>query len=84
MIDSAILIGAIIIAITQALKFLSPKISGIVTMVVAVLVGILIACVDTNIGLANITVAQGILIALGAIGVHTTAAAVNTKVTPTP
>jgi hypothetical protein len=79
MIDSAVFIGAIIIAITQALKFLNPKIAGLITMVVAVLVGILIALIDTGIGLANISVAQGILIALAAVGVHTTAASVNTS-----
>jgi hypothetical protein len=71
--DSTLLIGAIIIALTQTLKFFSPKITGIVTVVVALVVGAVIALVDVNIGLANITVAQGLLIALGAVGVHTTA-----------
>lgn len=75
MLDSSILIGAIIIAITQAIKFLSPKVTGIVTMVIAVVVGAVIALLDTNIGLVNITVAQGILIALASVGVHTTATA---------
>lgn len=78
MIDSAIFIGAIIIAITQAIKFLAPKVVGIITMVVAVLVGIITALVSSGIGLTHITVAQGILIAIASIGVHTTAAAVNT------
>lgn len=79
MVDGALFIGAIIIAVTQAVKIFSPKVSGIVTMVVAVLVGIVVALVDTHVGIADITVAQGILIALAAIGVHTTAASVNTK-----
>lgn len=70
--DSTLLIGAIIIAITQALKFLSPKITGLVTIVVALVVGAVIGIIDVNIGLTNISVAQGLLIALGAIGVHTT------------
>lgn len=81
MIDSAIFIGAIIIAITQAIKFLSPKVTGIVTMVVAVLVGIAVALVDKSIGVVDISVAQGILIALGAIGFHTT---ITARSTPTP
>lgn len=71
--ESIVLIGAIIIAITQAIKFLSPKVTGIVTVVVALIVGVAVALVDVHIGVKDITVAQGILIALGAIGVHTTA-----------
>ena len=80
MVTAAILIGAIIIAITQALKFLSAKISGIITMIVAVLVGIVIAALSSNpkFGIPSITIAQGVLVALGALGVHTTASAVNT------
>lgn len=77
--DSTLLIGAIIIGVTQALKFLSPRITGIVTLVTALVVGIVIALVDTQIGLANISVAQGILIALGAVGVHTTVTNTSAK-----
>lgn len=81
MIDSAIFIGAIIIAITQAFKLLSPKVSGIITMVVAVVVGIIVAAISTPIGLTHISIAQGILIALGSVGVHTVASSVNTNIT---
>lgn len=81
--DASIFIVTIIIAITQLLKYLSPKITGLVTMVAAVLVGIVVALLDVQIGLANITVAQGILIGLSAVGVHTVAANVGSK-TPTP
>jgi len=83
MIDSTIFIGAIIIAITQAIKYVAPKVSGLITMLVALLVGILVAVLDTSIGLTNISVAQGILIALAAIGTHTVASNVSTG-TPTP
>lgn len=79
MIDSVVFIGAVIIALTQAIKTLVPNVSGVVTMIVAVLVGILVAVVDTSIGVVDISIGQGILIALAAIGVHTTASAVNTK-----
>lgn len=72
MIDSVVFIGAGIIAVTQAIKFVAPKVNGAVTILVAVLVGILVALLDTNIGIADITVAQGILTALAAVGVHTT------------
>lgn len=73
MVDSVVLIGAVIIAITQAVKFVAPKVSGAITIIVAVLVGILVALLDTHIGVADITVAQGIIIALASVGVHTTA-----------
>jgi type III secretory pathway component EscS len=74
MIDSVLFIGAIIIAVTQALKILWPKvITGAVTIIVALIVGIAVALLDTHIGVQDITVAQGILIALAAVGVHTTA-----------
>lgn len=70
-----LLIGAIIIGITQAIKFLAPKVRGIITIVVAILVGIVVALVSSNTktGLDPISVANGILIALGAVGVHVTA-----------
>ena len=71
--DSVILIGAVIIAITQAVKFLAPNIHGAVTIGVAVLVGVLVAFIDTEIGVVDITVAQGIVTALAAVGVHSTA-----------
>jgi len=78
MIQGAIFIGAIIIAVTQFLKLVTASsaklttIAGWVTIPVAVIVGIVIALLDTHIGVADITVAQGVLIALGAVGVHTT------------
>jgi hypothetical protein len=73
MIDSVLFIGAIIIAVTQAVKFVWPKVSGAVTIIIAILVGVVVALLDTHIGVADITVAQGIMIALAAVGVHTTA-----------
>lgn len=83
MLDSAVFIGAIIIAITQAIKYLAPNVSGIITMFVALVVGAVVALLSTSIGVEHISVAQGILTALAAVGVHTVAANVNTG-TPTP
>lgn len=81
MTDSAVFIGAIIIAITQAIKFLAPAVRGIVTIVVAVVVGLVVALISNGIGLTHISVASGILIALAAVGVHTTSSAFNTGTT---
>lgn len=70
--EASLIIGAVIIALTQAIKYLSDKVKGLITMVVAVLLGILIAVVDTSIGVKDISIAQGVVIALAAIGAHTT------------
>lgn len=68
--DSTIFIGSLIIAVTQAIKYVAPKVSGLVTIGVAVCVGIVTALLSTPIGLGHITVAEGILTALAAVGVH--------------
>lgn len=79
MVDSVLFIGAIIAGITQFIKSLSPKVAGPVTVVVAVLVGILVAIVDKEVGVADITVAQGIMTAFGVAGVVSTAQNVGVK-----
>jgi hypothetical protein len=73
MIDSVVFIGAVIIAVTAAIKDLAPKVSGWVTIFIAALLGLLVALLDTHIGIADISVAQGILTGLSAAGVHTVA-----------
>lgn len=80
-ISGALFIGAVIIAVTQAIKYVAPKVNGAVTIVIAVCVGIIIAAIDTNIGVENLTIAQGIMTALAAVGVHTT---VTNRSTPPP
>lgn len=73
MVEGAVFIGAVIIAVTQAIKFLAPNVSGAITILIAALLGLLVALVDTNIGVVDMTVAQGILTGLAAAGVHTVA-----------
>lgn len=73
MTEGVIFIGAVIIAVTQAIKLLVPdRVNGIVTVLVAVAVGVLVALLDKDMGIVDITVAQGVLIALAAVGTHTT------------
>lgn len=72
MIDSTIFIGTIIAGVTELLRT-HPKINGAYTIVAALVVGIVVALLDTSIGIKDISVAQGILIALGAVGVVGTA-----------
>lgn len=84
MIDSTVFIGAVIIAATQAVKYVAPKVNGVVTIIVAALIGALVGLIDTNIGVVNVSVAQGVMIALAAVGVTTVASKVGGGVTPPP
>jgi high-affinity Fe2+/Pb2+ permease len=79
MIDTNLFIGAIIIAIVAAIKSVFPQVSGAITTIVAVVVGVLVAILASQLGLASVSVAQGILDALAAAGVHTVASATGTK-----
>lgn len=68
MVDATILIGLLIIAVTQLIKAEVPAVKGRITVAVALLVGVLVAIVDTHIGVGDITIAQGLVIALGGVG----------------
>lgn len=74
MVEATLFIPLIIIAITQMVKMAKPQITGFVTILVAFAVGVLVALVDTYIGVADVTIAQGLVLALGAIGVTAIAA----------
>lgn len=82
MVESAVFIGAVIIALTQVVKYIVPQVNGAVTIGVAVLVGVFVALLDQVIGVTDITVAQGIMIALGAVGTVTTAQSFGSKTPP--
>lgn len=73
MVEAVLFIGTAIIAATQFVKFLVPKVNGALTIAVAVFLGVLVALLDTSIGVVDVSVAQGVLIALSAVGIHTTA-----------
>lgn len=69
MVEASIFIAAIIAGTTEAIKSMFPgKVYGIVTVVVALLAGVAVSLLDTTIGIVDITVAQGVMISLGAIG----------------
>lgn len=76
--DAAVFIGTVIVAIVEVIKAFAPKIGGWVTIVVAGLVGLIVALVDVNIGLPDVSIASGIMIGLSAAGVVATAKKVNT------
>lgn len=74
MVDAAIFIPLVIVAVTQMIKMAIPGIKSWVTVLLALVVGILIAVVDGAIGVTNITIAQGVVFALEAIGITAVAA----------
>lgn len=80
MIDSVLFIGTVIVAVTQFIKYLAPRVNGAWTILVAAGVGLLVSLVDVQIGVANISPAQGIMIGLAAAGVTTVAS----KIAVTP
>lgn len=69
MVDAAILIPLVIVALTQMIKMLWPQVVAWVTILVALLVGVLVAVLAGPIGVAHITIAQGVVMALEAIGI---------------
>lgn len=71
--EAVFFIGLMIVAVTQVLKMVAPQISGIATVLVAFAVGIVVALTDQLIGVTDITIAEGIVAALQAIGMSTLA-----------
>lgn len=70
MIEATIFIGAVIAGVTQLFKKLRDKdYTGAIVIAVAVLVGLVIALVDTQIGVVDVSIAQGIMLGFGAAGV---------------
>lgn len=70
--SSVVIVGLIVVGVVDAIKALSPKVTGAITVLVAALVGMLWALVDGQLGFVpDLNVAQGIsagLVASGAAG----------------
>jgi len=71
LVQASFFIPLLIVAVVEMVKMAFKQVNGWLTIVVAFVVGILVALVDTHIGVQDITVAQGIVYALGAIGIST-------------
>lgn len=68
-VNAVLFIGTLIAGITQLVKSVVPKVNGSYTIIVALFVGVLVAAIDTQIGVPDVTIAQGLMIAFGAVGV---------------
>lgn len=80
MIESTVFIGAVIVGFTQFVRLiLDKKYDRAIIIVFAVLTGVLVALFDTQLSIASISVAQGILIGLAAPGVVTVASKIGGK-----
>lgn len=66
-------ISLVIVAVTQMIKMASPKVLGWVTILVALVVAVVIALVDTVIGVTDISVAGAIMAWFGAVGLSSLA-----------
>lgn len=69
-IDAIVFIGAVIAGATQVIKLALPsRVTGLVTPLVAVALGALVAVFDTSLGVTEITLAQGLMASFGTVGV---------------
>lgn len=73
MIEAAIFIPLVILAVTQIIKMAVPAVQGWVTIVVAILLGIIVSFIDKDIGVTDISVGTGIMLSLSAIGISVAA-----------
>lgn len=68
MVDPVLFISLMIVAATELIKKAAPSVQDWLTIIVAFIIGVVVALVDTHIGLPDISIAQGIQASLGAIG----------------
>lgn len=66
--EAVIFIGLLIVAFTQIIKMFVPAVNGGVTVVVALIVGVVVGLLDQFLGVTDVSVAQGVVGALEAIG----------------
>lgn len=68
--EAVFFLSVVILAITQLIKMALPEqVHGWITIIIAFVVGILVALFAPAIGVAETTIAEGIVGALGAIGI---------------
>jgi len=70
--STEVFIGLVVVAVVDAIKSLAPQIKGALTVLLAGVVGGVLAAVDVSLGLPDVTVALGVgagLAAAGGVGV---------------
>lgn len=74
LVPAAVFVPLLVVAVTQLVKKYVTFVSGELVVVVALIVGGLAALVDTHIGVQDFSVAQGVVLAAGAVGLNILAA----------
>lgn len=68
--DSIVFIGAVTVAVVAAIKSVFPQITGAVTVVLAGIIGGLLAALAPHLGLDTVTIAAGVMAGLAGSGTH--------------
>ena len=81
MVEGTLFIGSALVGATQFVKLVSNEKTRAKALIIvfAVILGALVAVIDKEIGVTDLTVAEGIMIGLAAPGVVTIAAKVGGK-----
>lgn len=68
--EAMLFLSVVIIALTQIVKMLLPEqIKGVITILVALVMGVVVSVFADGLGILPTTIAEGIVAALGAIGI---------------
>lgn len=69
--ESVVFVSLAVVAVTELLKRIQAKdYQGVAVIVAAALLGALVAAFDTELGVLPLTIAQGVVVGLGAVGIH--------------
>lgn len=82
--DGIVFVGAVVVAVVDAVKSLFPDVKGAFTVLAAAVVGALLSLVDVELGITNLTVAEGVMAGLAASGAVSVAKRVGDTSEPTP
>jgi uncharacterized membrane protein YGL010W len=74
LVPAAVFVPLLVVAVTQLVKKYVTFVTGELTVVVALVVGALAALVDVHIGVQDVSIAQGVVLAAGAVGLNILAA----------
>lgn len=70
--EVTLFLSTVIMALTQLVKMALPeRVQGFITVIIALIMGVVISLVAEPLGLAQVSIAEGIVASLGAIGITT-------------
>jgi hypothetical protein len=70
MVEAVVFVPFLVVAVVQLIKRLLPAVEGWLTIIVALLVGALVGLVDVHIGVTDISIAAGMVLAGSAVGLN--------------